>query len=168
MRYDIERANVNDYNFLVSCIKDGVNDGHFELSPNAEAFFAGLKSWLKTNDGAHPIYIVIYKYDNRPIGFVLFRQMPPICELLFVYLDKKYRGSGVGTKMVTEIFVSLPEKLRERMIARVHCQSENMIGILKFNAMNVIGVTDSKTTFMASSHFPPKLVKQMASIFPAQ
>ena len=122
----LEPANVRHLAMLRSLIRQGAQDGSFarELaaaSPEAEAFFAKLKSALvtgyfveegrsgKIDTVAVPGYVFWPEGRNvgsQPAGFGLFRAIDGGYELWLAGLDLGLRGGGHGRELLAALFAT--------------------------------------------------------------
>jgi len=122
----LEPANVRHLAMLRSLIRQGAQDGSFdrqlaEASPEAEAFFAKLKSALvtgyfveerrsgKIDTVAVPGYVFWPEGRNggsQPAGFGLFRAVDGGYELWLAGLDLGLRGGGHGRELLAALFAT--------------------------------------------------------------
>lgn len=126
-------ATSQDIDFIVQLILLEAENGIFSKELLGEDAAYGLKAQITTIithrrkiDGT-TAYALIKREKNVPIGFIVISSNP--MELWMVAIDPKYRGLGLGERMVLEFLNQMIGK-NIVLVARCSEQSEIMFHIL--------------------------------------
>ena len=74
----------------------------YKLGENYDSKFSSLydlESYI--NDNKYEIYVS--ENDNNIDGFIILTNMYNIKEILLIYVDEKFRGNKIGSKLLKEI-----------------------------------------------------------------
>lgn len=129
----MDYATFQDIDFIVQLILSEAENGFFSKKLLREDAKKGLKVEI-TNivtqqrkiDGT-VAYALVKREKNVPIGFIVISSKP--MELWMIAIDPKYRGMGIGERIVVE-FLNQMIGSNILLIARCSKQSEAMFHIL--------------------------------------
>ena len=103
----INNCNINDINRIIELGKL-INDNFDKLN--------NLEEIIKNKE------IIGYYIDNKLVGFIIFKTMYEITDLLYIVVDKLYRRKNIASKLLEELIGN-----SEKVMLEVRCDNDNAI-----------------------------------------
>mgnify|MGYP004531854987 FL=1 len=79
--------------------------------------------------------IIGYYIDNVLIGFIIYKRLYDVTDLLYIVVDKIYRNKGIGSLLMEYLI-----KISERILLEVRCDNNNAIKLYKKYNFKIINI----------------------------
>ena len=79
--------------------------------------------------------IIGYYIDNVLIGFIIYKKLYDVTELLYIVVDKIYRNKDIGSLLMEYLI-----KISERILLEVRCDNNNAIKLYKKYNFKIINI----------------------------
>ena len=79
--------------------------------------------------------IIGYYIDNKLVGFIIFKTMYEITDLLYIVVDKLYRRKSIASKLLEELIGN-----SEKVMLEVRCDNDNAIKLYKKYDFKIINI----------------------------
>lgn len=116
----INNCNINDINRIIELGKL-INDNFDKLN--------NLEEIIKNKE------IIGYYIDNKLVGFIIFKTMYEITDLLYIVVDKLYRRKNIASKLLEELIGN-----SEKVMLEVRCDNDNAIKLYKKYDFKIINI----------------------------
>ena len=83
--------------------------------------------------------IIGYYLDNKLIGFLIYKKMYEVIDLLYIVIDPIYRRKGIGS----EILEKLLEMDYERIMLEVNVSNKSAINLYKKYKFKIINIRNN-------------------------
>ena len=83
--------------------------------------------------------IIGYYFDNNLVGFLIFKKVYEVIDLLYIIVDPIYRKRGIGSRLME----SLLERDFERIMLEVNVSNKSAIKLYKKYNFNIINIRDN-------------------------
>ncbi len=116
----INNCNINDINRIIELGK--LINTNFDKLNNLEEI-------IKDKE------IIGYYIDNKLVGFIIFKTMYEITDLLYIVVDKLYRRKSIASKLLEELIGN-----SEKVMLEVRCDNDNAIKLYKKYDFKIINI----------------------------
>ena len=116
----INKCNINDINRIIELGK--LINTNFDKLNNLEEI-------IKNKE------IIGYYIDNKLVGFIIFKTMYEITDLLYIVVDKLYRRKSIASKWLEELIGN-----SEKVMLEVRCDNDNAIKLYKKYDFKIINI----------------------------
>ncbi len=116
----INNCNIKDINRIIELGKL-INDNFDKLN--------NLEEIIKNKE------IIGYYIDNKLVGFIIFKTMYEITDLLYIVVDKLYRRKNIASKLLEELIGN-----SEKVMLEVRCDNDNAIKLYKKYDFKIINI----------------------------
>lgn len=116
----INKCNINDINRIIELGK--LINTNFDKLNNLEEI-------IKNKE------IIGYYIDNKLVGFIIFKTMYEITDLLYIVVDKLYRRKSIASKLLEELIGN-----SEKVMLEVRCDNDNAIKLYKKYDFKIINI----------------------------
>lgn len=116
----INKCNINDINRIIELGK--LINTNFDKLNNLEEI-------IKNKE------IIGYYTDNKLVGFIIFKTMYEITDLLYIVVDKLYRRKSIASKLLEELIGN-----SEKVMLEVRCDNDNAIKLYKKYDFKIINI----------------------------
>lgn len=116
----INKCNINDINRIIELGK--LINTNFDKLNNLEEI-------IKDKE------IIGYYIDNKLVGFIIFKTMYEITDLLYIVVDKLYRRKSIASKLLEELIGN-----SEKVMLEVRCDNDNAIKLYKKYDFKIINI----------------------------
>lgn len=116
----INNCNINDINRIIELGK--LINTNFDKLNNLEEI-------IKNKE------IIGYYIDNKLVGFIIFKTMYEITDLLYIVVDKLYRRKNIASKLLEELISN-----SEKVMLEVRCDNDNAIKLYKKYDFKIINI----------------------------
>ena len=116
----INNCNINDINRIIELGK--LINTNFDKLNNLEEI-------IKNKE------IIGYYIDNKLVGFIIFKTMYEITDLLYIVVDKLYRRKNIASKLLEELIGN-----SEKVMLEVRCDNDNAIKLYKKYDFKIINI----------------------------
>lgn len=116
----INKCNINDINRIIELGK--LINANFDKLNNLEEI-------IKNKE------IIGYYIDNKLVGFIIFKTMYEITDLLYIVVDKLYRRKSIASKLLEELIGN-----SEKVMLEVRCDNDNAIKLYKKYDFKIINI----------------------------
>lgn len=79
--------------------------------------------------------IIGYYIDNVLIGFIIYKRLYDVTDLLYIVVDKIYRNKGIGSLLIKYLI-----NISERILLEVRCDNNNAIKLYKKYNFKIINI----------------------------
>lgn len=79
--------------------------------------------------------IIGYYIDNVLIGFIIYKRLYDVTDLLYIVVDKIYRNKGIGSLLMEYLI-----NISERILLEVRCDNNNAIKLYKKYNFKIINI----------------------------
>ena len=116
----INKCNINDINIIIELGK--LINANFDKLNNLEEI-------IKNKE------IIGYYIDNKLVGFIIFKTMYEITDLLYIVVDKLYRRKSIASKLLEKLIGN-----SEKVMLEVRCDNDNAIKLYKKYDFKIINI----------------------------
>ena len=116
----INKCNINDINRIIELGK--LINANFDKLNNLEEI-------IKNKE------IIGYYIDNKLVGFIIFKTMYEITDLLYIVVDKLYRRKSIASKLLEKLIGN-----SEKVMLEVRCDNDNAIKLYKKYDFKIINI----------------------------
>ena len=116
----INNCNINDINRIIELGK--LINTNFDKLNNLEEI-------IKNKE------IIGCYIDNKLVGFIIFKTMYEITDLLYIVVDKLYRRKNIASKLLEELISN-----SEKVMLEVRCDNDNAIKLYKKYDFKIINI----------------------------
>ena len=116
----INKCNINDINRIIELGK--LINTNFDKLNNLEEI-------IKNKE------IIGYYIDNKLVGFIIFKTMYEITDLLYIVVDKLYRRKSIASKLLEKLIGN-----SEKVMLEVRCDNDNAIKLYKKYDFKIINI----------------------------
>ena len=116
----INKCNINDINRIIELGKL-INANFDKLND--------LEEIIKNKE------IIGYYIDNKLVGFIIFKTMYEITDLLYIVVDKLYRRKSIASKLLEKLIGN-----SEKVMLEVRCDNDNAIKLYKKYDFKIINI----------------------------
>lgn len=116
----INKCNINDINRIIELGK--LINTNFDKLNNLEEI-------IKNKE------IIGYYIDNKLVGFIIFKTMYEITDLLYIVVDKLYRRKSIASNLLEELIGN-----SEKVMLEVRCDNDNAIKLYKKYDFKIINI----------------------------
>ena len=138
----IRSATVNDLPYINDIYNDAILNTTATFHTEARTI-ENNTDWLMERDNNHPV--IIAEMNDTVVGFAALnkwsdRSAYDITAEMALYIDKKYRGKGIGQQLLAQILALATETNLVSIIARITEGNEHSIYLHKQQNFEVMGV----------------------------